>query len=250
MDSKQRRARKTSGQESTIPLVCPLSARNLMLTHSRGWDWGPKQVTCGPYLPVTLDIFSARISGLDVQYTLAPDLAAVSGCISASIETFSQPPLGALDLHVEFRVCNAEGHLVLCKTIPVRDETAELEFQVQKPALWWPAGYGPQALYTVSATLHKSCSGSKTDSRSELHCTRQKVGFRRVELVQDDDELGQSFYFRINDMDVFSGGANWIPAAMDLSSITDQTYRTLLLRARDANMIMIRYVLTCQFSND
>lgn len=196
-------------------------------------------MTCGPWRPISLETFVARIAGIEVHYELALDFASVSGTISATIEDL-RPKLDDYELHVEFVVCNDTGEVVLRETVRVQEETVAVPFRVQDPTLWWPAGYGAQAIYTVSATLYSARSDGIATNTGPMHTRDQKVGFRRVELIQDDDHLGQSFYFRVNDVEIFAGGANWIPAHMSLTEVTAETYRDLLLKSRDANMVMLR----------
>ena len=40
------------------------------------------------------------------------------------------------------------------------------------------------------------------------------IGFRRVRLVEErlKDQEGLSFFFEINNVPIFCGGSNWIPA--------------------------------------
>jgi beta-mannosidase len=106
-------------------------------------------------------------------------------------------------------------------------------FTMEKPDLWWPHGYGEQALYQVTVRVH-SAAGMVVAQQTK------NIGFRRVELMLQNDSLGQSFYFRINGVDIFAGGSCWIPADSLLSRITDQTYRNWVQLARDGNQIMLR----------
>jgi beta-mannosidase len=69
----------------------------------------------------------------------------------------------------------------------------------------------------------------------------KKTGIRRAELVQDKDEIGESFYFRVNGVDVFAGGSNWIPADNFLPRITEQKYRDWLQLAVEGGQNMVRY---------
>lgn len=71
-------------------------------------------------------------------------------------------------------------------------------------------------------------------------------GFRTVELIQDqvtrnviDD--GHTFNFRINGVDLFAMGTNWIPSSVLPENANDLEYiRYLLQSVKDANMNMIR----------
>ena len=65
--------------------------------------------------------------------------------------------------------------------------------------LWWPNEYGNQVLYWLKLEL-------------ENFSISKKIGFRTIELVEDPLIKGRTFYFRVNGVDVFAKGSNWIPA--------------------------------------
>lgn len=120
-----------------------------------------------------------------------------------------------------------------------------LEFQIHIPqervALWWPNGYGQQKLYPVMFSIkcytgNSSHLGSRMKSQKVL-----KIGFRTIELVEDKDDIGRSFYFCVNGHPIFMKGANYIPASTlpELSAESD-TVEYLIKSAREANMNMIR----------
>ncbi|MCC7029952.1 MAG: hypothetical protein IT257_06570 [Chitinophagaceae bacterium] len=61
-----------------------------------------------------------------------------------------------------------------------------------------------------------------------------------VQLIQEKDSIGQSFYFTVNGKPTFMKGANWIPADVFLPRIGKDKYRSLLIAAREAGMNMLR----------
>ncbi|MCU0387764.1 MAG: hypothetical protein MUE71_04055, partial [Chitinophagaceae bacterium] len=63
---------------------------------------------------------------------------------------------------------------------------------------------------------------------------------RKIELVQEADSIGRSFYFRIDGKPVYMKGANYIPSDMFLPRATRDEYRKILLSAKEANMNMLR----------
>ncbi|MDZ4330498.1 MAG: glycoside hydrolase family 2 protein, partial [Flavobacterium sp.] len=63
---------------------------------------------------------------------------------------------------------------------------------------------------------------------------------RKIELVQQPDSLGKSFYFKIDDKPVYMKGANYIPSDAFLSRVTKKEYEKIVLSAKDANMNMLR----------
>lgn len=192
-----------------------------------GWDWGPVLTTCGPWRAVRLETSYARISDLRIDYDLSASLDDVVVHVSASTERSS----GA-DVNISIRLAD---DLVFEKTVSVDGNgVAKADFHLSHPKLWYPHGYGEQSLYTCEAVLLYQFK--------EVHTCSRKTGFRRGELVQEPDEIGKSFFFRVNGVDVFCGGSCWIPADSFTPRITEEKYRSWLQTLVDGYQVMIRYV--------
>lgn len=183
-------------------------------------------MTCGPWRAVRLETYSARVSDILIDYQVDSSFRKVNGTISASVE-------GVSGKSVDFTASFA-GNMVFKGTADVDSQgVAQVEFHVNEPKLWYPHGYGEQSLYTVSATVqHDEIS---------LHTATRKTGFRKGELVQEPDHTGKSFYFRINGIDVFCGGSDWIPADSFTPRITVEKYRKWIQMMVDGYQVMIRY---------
>jgi len=191
-----------------------------------GWDWGPILNTCGPWREVRLERYEARVQDLRVDYELDHSLKSVKGTLSARVE-------GSSAQNVAFAV--SDGSTLLFKeTANVSDGVAKVEFHVNNPKLWYPHGYGEQPLYQVTATA--------LADEVEVHEVMRRTGFRKGELVQEPDAVGKTFYFRINGVDVFCGGSDWIPADSFTPRVTEETYRRWLEMMVDGYQIMIRFV--------
>ena len=70
----------------------------------------------------------------------------------------------------------------------------------------------------------------------------RKFGIRSSEVIQKplDGEPGTSFYFRINNVPIFAGGSNWIPADSFLPRLTTSSYRAWLQLLVEGGQNMIR----------
>ncbi|KAK8070291.1 hypothetical protein PG994_006907 [Apiospora phragmitis] len=218
-----------------------------------GWDWGPIIMACGPTKPITLETYSCRLEDLHVVYELSDDLKSLKGTVQVQHE-------GAKgELYVEL-VNNQTGKVEWSTTMALQQQDGtqtgagrpyaapfELQDGVQ---LWWPRGYGSQSRYTIKATARPL--GTHEDV--VLHSISHTTGFRHVELVQEPDAHGQSFYFRINHVDVFVGGSCWIPLDNELSRHHPPTtiepesesesslfsYRDWIRLAAEGNQTMVR----------
>lgn len=69
---------------------------------------------------------------------------------------------------------------------------------------------------------------------------KEKLPNNHVKLVQENDSIGQSFYFTVNNKPTFIKGANWVSADVFLPRVTKEKYRKLLVAAKQANINMLR----------
>ena len=127
-----------------------------------------------------------------------------------------------------------EANLVSTEEVKVADGLATATFHVENPELWYPASYGKQPLYTLTATL---VSGDIV-----LDVKSKRIGIRSARVVQKKlkDAPGTTFYFEINNIPVFCGGSGWIPADNFIPRITSEKYRDWIKLAVEGNQIMIR----------
>jgi beta-mannosidase len=189
-----------------------------------GWDWGPILNTCGPWREVRLETYQARIEDLRVDYKLDDSLKSVQGTISTTVE-------GTSANNVSFDVFDGDK-LVFREKAKVNDGAARVDFDVNCPKLWYPHGYGEQPLYTITATA--------LADDVEVHQATRRTGFRKGELIQEPDTIGKSFYFRVNGVNMFCGGSDWIPADSFTPRVTKEKYRKWLQMMVDGFQIMIR----------
>jgi beta-mannosidase len=173
---------------------------------------------------VRLETYQSRIEDVRVDYKLDESLKSVQGNISATIE-------GCSAKTVVFTVQDGERQ-VFKESADISDGVAKVEFHVNNPNLWYPHGYGEQPLYEVTAT-------ASTDG-VDLHQVTRRTGFRKGELIQEPDKIGKTFFFRINGVDVFCGGSDWIPADSFTPRVTEERYRKWLEMMVDGYQIMIR----------
>ncbi|KAJ7068225.1 glycoside hydrolase family 2 protein [Mycena amicta] len=194
-----------------------------------GWDWGPILMTTGPWKPVNLHVYDNRLTDVDIRARVSESLAVN---LSAKFSFEKQPG------HASFVLKRPDGSIEISKDkLAMGDGTVDVSFSF--PAgqlqLWYPVGYGEQAIYTAEVTI-ADVDGNVLDSVS------QKIGFRSVSVVQEPlvDQPGLTFLFEVNGVRVFCGGSNWIPADSFLTTVTPERYRAWLQLLVDGNQNMIR----------
>ena len=216
-------------QASTLPYQLPDErAFSRKAPYQYGWDWGPRFVTSGIWRPVHLIGWNkARIKNIHLRQGVITDNLAK---ITAIIEIESNSTYkGTIDLHISdydktFRKEEASFSMGM--------NTVRVDFDVKNPRLWWTNGLGEPFLYNVN------CNLTINNNLVDTHATR--IGVRSIELVQEKDSIGSSFYFKLNGKPVFMKGANYIPQDSFLPEVTKERYSILLKNVVDANMNMLR----------
>ncbi|OGS82037.1 MAG: beta-mannosidase [Flavobacteria bacterium RIFCSPLOWO2_12_FULL_31_7] len=186
-----------------------------------GWDWGPRFVTCGIYKPIKLHFWN-DIQIENVRYeqdSLTDELALLNFKISLNCEK-----AGNYKLKINSETKNIE--------LKKGQNTIEFPIEITNPKRWWCNGLGEANLYDFQINLSKK---NKIKDSKKLN-----IGLRTIELIQEKDEVGKSFYFKVNGKPVFMKGANYIPPDSFLPRVTDSTYNAIVKNAVDANMNMIR----------
>ncbi|KAK9831681.1 hypothetical protein WJX74_005808 [Apatococcus lobatus] len=224
-----------------------------------GWDWGPALMPAGILGPVRLEAYSSAIlEEVSIrQRKLSPDddrLRAtgcsdlVDGTASAMLLSFTckvTVPERAADSQLEVtgppEICSSDAPLSV--TEPGQHlMTSEVVARQLPNNTWWPRGYGEQPLldFTISLTPSSPSANQRASKQSVL---RRKIGLKTMELVrqpvqQQPDK--ETFFFRINGMDIYAKGTNLIPMDVFPSRVSDDDVRALVQTAADSNMNMIR----------
>jgi beta-mannosidase len=190
-----------------------------------GWDWGPRLVSSGIWRPITLEAWNeVRIENLKiVQNEVESDRACLTAVFEVESKCATSASLGIL----------LGSEMVGFQKVMLRPglHAYEVPFHIDFPKLWWCNGLGDAHLYSLTAKLLLK--------ERVITCT-ERVGIRTIELVQEKDDVGSSFYFKLNGVPVFMKGANYIPNDIYQTRVSDEKYRKVIETARDSNFNMLR----------
>ncbi|ALV47306.1 beta-mannosidase [Arthrobacter alpinus] len=192
---------------------------------SFGWDWGIDIAGAGIWKAIRLESWTgARIASVRPLATLD---AAGTGVLETHVELeWDGGPAAAGTAELSVSVAGVAGNV----TVGSDDAVASLVLQLPEVAPWWPRGHGEQALHEVRVEL----SGVGNDSWSS------RVGFRIIEVVTEADHDGTSFKFRVNGVDVYIRGANWIPDDALITRITRESLASSIGDAVESGMNLLR----------
>src|SRR5271154_434951 len=165
--------------------------------YNYGWDWGPRYMTEGIWLPVRLETWDAlRIDNFHIhQQTVNADAAVLNAELDIEAD---RPTTATLTLaHDELSAAQTTD---TTQTLPLDAGMNHVSFPIRiaSPKLWYPVGYGAQSRYKFSAVIRM---GKDLAARAEV-----KTGLRSVELRRVPDQWGKSFEFVVNGILVFGKG--------------------------------------------
>lgn len=206
-----------------VPFTMPESPRSFIrkAQYQFGWDWGPRLVTAGIWKEVKVEFWNtAKVENIKIEQKDLSDKKA-NLHIHALI-------LAEKEGKYTFTINNKASTIQLKKG----ENRLNLPFAIQNPKRWQPNGWGEPHLYDMKISLQKD--------HQLLSVETVKIGLRTIELVQEKDGKGKSFYFKVNGNPLYIKGTNWIPADSFSPRITKEKYQKLIRDTKDANMNMIR----------
>jgi len=215
----------TVGKElaEIVPFTMPESPRSFVrkAQYQFGWDWGPRLVTAGIWKEVKLNYWNtATLTHVKIEQK---NLTAQKAELNVHADIFAENE-GKYVISIDHKKSNIQ--------LKKGENKVIIPFSLKNPKLWQPNGWGVPNLYSIPISLQKD---SKILSDEDV-----KIGLRTIELVQEKDEKGKSFYFKVNGKPLYIKGTNWIPGDSFSPRMSKEKYQKLIKDCKDAHMNMIR----------
>ena len=205
-----------------VPFTMPESPRSFVrkAQYQFGWDWGPRLVTAGIWKDVKLNFWNfAIIKNITNTQAIFQNKAKMNFEIE-------------IDAQVSGIYYLKINNLSTMVSLKKGNNKIEFPYEIENPKLWQPNGWGNANLYDFEIGLAKN--------QEYIQTKNLKIGLRTIELIQNKDEKGKSFYFKVNGHPMYAKGTNWIPSDSFTPRITKEKYQKLIKDCKDANMNMIR----------
>lgn len=204
--------------------------------------------------PVTLEVYDTAIIrdityvlySLDDNWQIDVSVYLECGVGSQSIRSFEGYLF--IDLIDIPEVPVIQKHVIISRSkVDSFKETITVTIPKHLVELWWPNGFGNQTLYRLNVTWLGENRDIFTNEIKQIpieYLRSEKViriGFRTIELQEDDATDGYLFYFNVNDVPIFMKGTNLIPIdILPEKMFNKEKIEYLVLSAKDAHMNSIR----------
>ena len=188
-----------------------------------GWDWGPKLNTFGIWRPITLNAWNDY--KIEDIYIKQKELTNSKAKLQIQLQNKT-----LLNNELVYNVYVNDSLVV--QQSEIKNQKSKINFEIKNPKRWWPHNLGEPYLYDIKVVIRKG--------KTILDSISTKIGLRTIELITEKDSIGESFYFKVNDIPVYAKGANYIPQNSMQNKVTDAHYEKLLDDAVAANMNMLR----------
>jgi beta-mannosidase len=172
-----------------------------------GWDWLPavRDRDTGIWLPVTLSATgSVRMRDPFITSNLAAANDSADLTVAATLENSSAKPINGTLVGT---ITGQGDAITFSKAVTIDanshapislDKQTVPALHLQNPKLWWPNGYGPQNLYTLTLQFQ---IGKQTSASQSI-----SFGVRRIEYQVPDSE---NLTLSVNGVRIMARGGNW-----------------------------------------
>ncbi len=214
-----------------------------------GWDWGPRLPDAGLFRDVSIvGIHKGRLDSVYITQTHEKDKVTLGFDVALELAPGADAGIKGVEgkngLYAGNKTIPWDGSIRITVSDPEGKVVARIEQQnvmarqvhsltVDNPRLWWPHGYGEQALYRVEVVLLDGDGNS-------LDTWERRIGLRTMTVNTQKDEWGECFAHEVNGVKIFAMGADYIPEDNLLGRITKERTKKLLEDAVWANHNCIR----------
>lgn len=198
--------------------------------YTYSWDWCPRIVPIGVWLPVTLQ------SGPDAWMTLEKVQTQLatnnqSGNVVVAIRC-GRPT----EIHdIKLQIWDGDRLLTEKTSDTLPNETIEIRLDIVSARPWFPNGYGEHPCYELRITAtNKDLCPIWTYSR--------QIGFKRVEWrsCKDAPTGADPWLCVINDVPIFLQGANWVPPKALYHDAYEDDYACLIHLYQEMGVNVLR----------
>jgi len=193
--------------------------------YQNGWDWAPRYLNIGIWKEVELHGWSGvKVENVSV---LTENLNGNDAEMLANIWITTN------DLHDLRFVVSNNGVTLSEQTLPVNGKwRVKIPFELKNANIWWPNEMGEQPMTDFEIKIYEN---NKLIDNKQV-----TTGIRKIDLIEEPDEIGSALYFKVNGKKVYIKGANYVPEEMIETWMSKDKTVKLLAECVPAHFNMLR----------
>lgn len=207
---------------------------------SWGYDWAPITQTQGIWQPIYLmGVNGVAVTHIVPQITAEPPnpqspLVDGDNTFRVNLTVVLLLPSATTVVLSAVGSWGGPGSSATMKiALPAGESSVSFNLSACNVSLWWPHTHGEPSLYNLTVTARA------VDVPSSAIATR-RVGFRSVALVANYTSSPPEQFYRVNGVELFVMGADWVPADAFQGRFDDSRLRDVLSSVVSANMNILR----------
>ncbi len=198
------------------------------------WDFCPRMIHLGIWDDVYLKITKGTLLGqIDLETELSDDHQKAVVRVKAPVEDL---PFDRQRILVEAMV-SMDGVCLADQREFAENGSAEFEFEVEDPNLWWPNGYGSQPLYELRLFVYETETDREASDEKKV-----RFGIRSLTFAKNEtpDETARPYTACVNGRRIYMKGYNWVPIDAMYGVRRTGKLQRLLRLAKDAHVNCLR----------
>lgn len=198
------------------------------------WDFCPRMIHLGIWDDVYLKVTKGALLGqIDLETELSDDHKKAVVRVKAPVEDLH---FGRQRIPVEAMV-SMDGVCLAEQRKFAENGSAEFEFEVEDPKLWWPNGYGSQPLYELRLFVYETETDREASDEKKV-----RFGIRSLTFVKNEtpDETARPYTACVNGRRIYMKGYNWVPIDAMYGVRRTGKLQRLLRLAKDAHVNCLR----------
>lgn len=194
------------------------------------WDFCPRMIHLGIWDDVYPKVTKgAPLGQINLETELSDDHKKAVVRVKAPVEDLH---FGRQRIPVEAMV-NMDGVCLAAQREFVENGSAEFEFEVEDPKLWWPNGYGSQPLYELRLSVYETENDREASDEKKV-----RFGIRSLTFVKN--ETPRPYTACVNGRRIYMKGYNWVPIDAMYGVRRTGKLQRLLRLAKDAHVNCLR----------